>query len=142
MNQWQKLALKLAKRSPFKKHRVGAVLIKDTWATSPCGSGWSHVAQWNYGLHSIHAEIAALHKVYPRGIAKIAYIACLTEAGNRGLARPCLSCATALAAAGVELAIYTTRNTETWGWLRLNDPLTFTGLKEYKRATKSTRRSR
>lgn len=121
-------AVKIARRSTIKHHKTGALIIRD----GEFIKGWSHVAQWNNGLHSVHAEMAALAKANLRHAYNQpeVYVACLTAAKKIGNGKPCLSCAIALRAAGVKKVTYTLPYNE-FDVLLLTEELV--GLKEYKR---------
>lgn len=102
------LASVIARRSHNKKHKTGCVIAYP--GDEVISTGWSHSGVWCIGdLYSVHSEIHAILRgrhVNLEGC--VAYISTLTKSGKRTSAKPCVSCATALVAYGIDYAICTT----------------------------------
>lgn len=97
----------IAERCTFKRFKVGAVLVKQDRVIS---EGWAHVPQMRLAnTRSMHAEIHALARGRHQNLhgATIFVATVSRKSGNRTNSRPCVSCAAALRAAGVRLAVYT-----------------------------------
>jgi tRNA(Arg) A34 adenosine deaminase TadA len=123
-------AKKIAGRSSIGKHMTGAVICA---GSSVLTNGWSHVPHYKLrSKRSLHAEIHALargrHTILDNCSISIATIA--RRSGNYVSAKPCLDCAIALHAVGVDQVYYTVNNDEN-GYLWLGDPAVFEDLKVY-----------
>lgn len=125
-------AVKIARRSDIRKHKTGAVILKDAKIVS---NGWSHVPHYKLrSKRSLHAEIHALgrarHLDLKGAVVAIATIA--SKSGNVVGAKPCLDCAIALHAAGV-MHVHYTINSQWNDSLNLSAPAIFDDLKVYER---------
>lgn len=104
---WLEQAIRYAQRSPQKRYRTGAVIVRNSELLA---AGWSHESQLRLnGLRSIHAEMHAIRRA-PRGTLEgaICYVACVYMAsGSVTLGRPCRTCAEGLLNAGVEIVHFT-----------------------------------
>lgn len=103
-DRWLDVALKVAAASPYRKWRVGAVVVRggsvlavgmsksrnDPSLLDGYDEG-SHEAQHIRERLSLHAEIDALSRCTPEGADL--YVARLTPAGATALAKPCRRCA-------------------------------------------------
>lgn len=133
-------ALKIAERSTHRKHMTGCI-IADVSGKTPVivSQGWSHIGNWDYGtgLYSVHAEIHALIRARPLSIKGcIAYVGTIArKSGNITNALPCLTCATALVAAGIEDVVYSVSGIGTlvqWKATNLPNAIKNADLKIYK----------
>jgi deoxycytidylate deaminase len=105
-----RIAGKVAGKSPFKQHRIGAVVVKGGRVLSV---GYNEI-RWNERLRkeNIHAEEAAIVKLLTAGRQSILigadiYVSRFTRGGAIGLAKPCLSCQRLIQASGIRRAFYT-----------------------------------
>jgi tRNA(Arg) A34 adenosine deaminase TadA len=125
-------AIKIANRSSIRKHRTGAIIVSNEVVVS---NGWSHIPATKVltSCRSLHAELHALARARYRynlnGAA--CYVATLSAADNVVNAKPCLQCAIALRAAGVEIVYFTTSDGSGWSHLLLTSDAVFQGLKVY-----------
>lgn len=106
-------AIKIAKRSSHKRFLTGAVIAYKNVVYS---EGWSHTSNLRLTqLYSMHAEIHALGRGRHNNLGgATCYIATISgKSGNITTAKPCLTCAIALRAAGINKVIYTVPNGET-----------------------------
>lgn len=110
-SQIHKALIKATKRSTHRRHQTGCVIVgKDG---SIISDGCSHSSSFRINeLHSIHAEIHALGRGrYVPMNGAIAYIATMArKSQNLTYSAPCLTCAIALRAAGIERVIYSIRS--------------------------------
>ena len=106
-NNFLEEAQKIAYRSTHRKHMTGCVIVNEDKIIS---NGWSHRGIWNRDkLYSTHAEIHALVRAQYKPSATMIYIVTVArKSGKTTNATPCFSCATALIAAGIDYAIYST----------------------------------
>ena len=116
-----KRAVYLAQRSPFKRFKSGAVITKRGVILA---EGWSHIGPSLRELYSVHSEIHSLGRARHLDLSgSTAYVATISKkSGNITLAKPCITCAIAMASAGVELAYYTVNNDE-WDYINLDDDI-------------------
>ena len=105
-----RMADKAAGRSPFKQHRLGAVVVKGGRVLS---TGYNEI-RWNqrFQKENVHAEEAAIVKLLTAGrpsslIGADIYVSRFTRGGAIGLAKPCLSCQRLIQASGIRRAYYT-----------------------------------
>lgn len=136
-----KALLKATKRSTHKRHQTGCIIV--TTKGEIISSGCSHASSFRMSeLHSIHAEIHALGKARHHDLnGAIAYISTIArKSGNFVFSAPCLTCAIALRAAGVSLAVYHNGDNRPmkhpWNELMLDDLIESKGLKVYPRRRK------
>src|SRR4051812_1986475 len=94
LEDWEE-AIKQAKRSTFKRHRTGAVIID--YRGTIRGKGCSHKRD-GYKANSMHAEQHALGSFYKHAtLSCVCIIVTLTKVDNfAGCSRPCYDCARAL----------------------------------------------
>lgn len=111
-------AIKAAKRSPQRGYKVGCCIVKKNEIIS---TGVNHVPYSRpRSLFSIHAELHALAKARHKDLhGASAWVANIAHSGNVRLAKPCLTCAIALASAGIKLVHYTIDDNNT-GTVDLN----------------------
>lgn len=103
-------AIKIARRSSTGKYMTGAVIIRKGKILS---NGWNHIPNHKHPkLFSLHAEMHALARARHLDLhGAVVYIAALSrKSGNATLAKPCLNCAIALRAAGIEHFVCTSSN--------------------------------
>lgn len=105
-----KMASKAAGRSPFKQHRLGAVVVKSGRVLS---TGYNEI-RWNERLwkENIHAEEAAIVKLLTAGrssslIGSEIYVTRFTRGGAIGIAKPCFACAALIKSVGIRKVHYT-----------------------------------
>jgi deoxycytidylate deaminase len=94
-------ALRLARRSTLRKHRLGCVIVKDGEVVS---TGWAHEGGLNLcGLRSTHAEMHALMRARHLDLTgAVGYVACISaRSGKHCLAKPCATCAAELLDRGI-----------------------------------------
>jgi deoxycytidylate deaminase len=123
-------AIKIAKRSDIRKHKTGAILIRNEKIIS---NGWSHVPHYKVRGRSLHAEMHALARARHLNLNSTECVVfTLSAAGNRVSGKPCLHCAIALRAAGITTVTY---SHPYFGWASLDlfDESTFDDLKVYER---------
>lgn len=117
LEDWEE-AIKQAKRSTFRRHRTGAVIIDNRGTIR--GRGCSHKRDGN----SIHAEQHALdsyHSGYHNLAGHFCIVVTLTKVDNfAGCSRPCYDCAHTLQANFLRV-IYA-EQTNDGGWAIQNVP--------------------
>lgn len=106
------LAIKLARKNPIPKFKHAAVLVVDGLSYYGYNQTKTHPWMVKYGHRSlcIHAEIDALLQYHRYGPSEAPgrlkgsaiYVARVLKNGRPALSKPCLGCARALAAFGVE----------------------------------------
>lgn len=123
--------VKIAERSPFMKFGTGAMLLDKN--DKIISEGWSHRGAIVMSeLESVHAEIHALHRARFKKQPHTVVIATLSKkSGNVTSARPCINCALALHAAGIENVLYSMGKGQ-WQKIALEDLLK-TELKDYRK---------
>lgn len=101
---------KIALRSEYMKFRNGTMI------TNPAGEvvsvGWSHNSQHVYQeVRGIHSELHALARARHRSLEgyEAWNMAISMKSGNVTMSRPCIVCAVALKAAGINTVHYTVR---------------------------------
>lgn len=106
-----KAAKKEAHKSPFKQHKLGAVIVKHGRILS---TGFNEM-RWNKKLrkNNIHAEEAAIVKLLTEKrqhdlVGADIYVTRFTKGGRVGMARPCWNCARLIATCGLRRVYYTT----------------------------------
>lgn len=100
--------ISVARRSHFKRFMNGSLFVLDDEIIS---NGWSHFSHVRLNeTSSIHAEIHALGRARHTNLeGATAYLAAISrKSGNVTNSRPCLACAIAMRAAGIEQVVYTT----------------------------------
>lgn len=122
---------KATKRSTNSRFQTGCVIVNKKGEI--ISDGCSHDSAFRMNeLHSIHSEIHALargrHESLQNSVAFVQTIA--KKSGNKTLAMPCLSCAVALKAVGIDTAIYTVDNDS---FMALDLEADISHLKVYKR---------
>ena len=111
---------KIAMRSCTGKYAMGSYIMRGLTLLS---NGWSHIPNNENRKHwSLHAEMHALargrnHRTLSGSVCWIAAVS--RKSGKFTVAKPCLDCAIALNAAGVEYVCYTTPDTNTVGLMRM-----------------------
>lgn len=100
-------AVKIALRSPHRRFKTGAVLIK---GKKVLATGWSHPCSMHLHLYSMHAEQHLLRRVNLDDVeGATIYVATISgKNGNITSGRPCIDCVTALRHVGVARVCYTT----------------------------------
>lgn len=104
-------AKKQANKSPFKQHKVGAVIVKGGRILS---TGFNSI-RWNKKLqkNNIHAEESAIVKLLTERrihdlVGADIYVTRFTKGGRVGMARPCGNCNRLIATCGIRRVYYTT----------------------------------
>lgn len=98
-----RIANKLAKKSTFLKHRLGAVIVKGNRVVS---TGFNEIRYSKCTKHStVHAEEAAIIKLLRQdsrmlGGAEL-FVTRFTKAGNTGCSRPCNRCMALIKSVGI-----------------------------------------
>jgi len=103
-------AIKVARRSTHKKHMTGAVIVSPS--DEIVSNGWAHTGSWRMReLYSMHAELHAIYRArHARRILHECQIYVATIARSSGAitsAKPCITCAAALLAVGIDTVHYT-----------------------------------
>ena len=105
-----RIAEKQALKSPFLKHRVGAVVMKGSRVLSSGFNSlrYSHIT----GRPTRHAEASAIGKLLQeRRISDLAgsdiYVTRFTRAGHVSCARPCPHCESLIRSVGIRRVFYT-----------------------------------
>lgn len=105
-----RMAGKAACLSPFKQHRVGAVVVKGGRVLS---TGYNEI-RWTqrFQKENVHAEEAAIVKLLTAGrpsslVGADIYVSRFTRGGSIGLAKPCLNCQHLIRSVGIRRAYYT-----------------------------------
>lgn len=133
-------AIKIAKRSTHAKHQTGCVIVDRQKTPILISNGWSHKGNWDYGtgLYSVHAEIHALIRARPKNLhGCVAIIATIArKSGSVTNAAPCLTCAMALIASGIETVYYTVWTQEI-RLMYLPDAIESANLKVYRTRNKA-----
>lgn len=99
-----RIAEKQAKKSTFKQHRVGAVLVKGSRVLSTGYNKYGYTKELKYP--TIHAEEMAIVKLLKLGfqdklVNSNLYVTRFTPAGNLGIAKPCSRCMELIRSVGV-----------------------------------------
>lgn len=105
-----RMAAKVAKQSTFKRHRLGAVVVKGHRILS---TGYNEVRYSKLtGKHTLHAEASAIIKLLKSGhqndlVGSTMYVTRFTRGGRIGMAKPCDNCSDLLRSVGISNVIYT-----------------------------------
>lgn len=105
-----RIAQKAALKSPFKQHRVGAVITKGGRILS---TGFNEIRYNSVSKKpTMHAEAAAIYKLLKHGkLADLAgstmYVTRFTKGGSVSCACPCDACSTLIRNVGIGRVIYT-----------------------------------
>lgn len=116
-----RIAQKNALKSPFKRHRVGAVITKGNRILS---TGYNEVRySKTIGKNTLHAEAAAIRKLLDIGslghlVGSDIWVTRFTRAGRVGMARPCPSCMALITAVGIR-RVYFTQDDGSTGEIRV-----------------------
>lgn len=100
---------KATERCPHRRHMVGAVIVNRN--NEVISDGCAHTPTERLAeFTSIHAEIHALGRGRYRGLqGATAYVMAMArKSGNVVVGRPCVSCAIAMRAAGIQTVFYST----------------------------------
>ena len=104
-----RMAAKVAKQSTFKRHRLGAVVVKGHRILS---TGYNEVRYSKLtGKHTLHAEASAIIKLLKSGhqndlVGSTLYVTRFTRGGAVGMAKPCVDCYNLCRAVGITNVIY------------------------------------
>lgn len=105
-----RLAEKQALKSPFLKHRVGAVIMKGNRVLS---TGFNSI-RYNREtrLSTLHSEAAAITKMVKAHrmaelVGSTMYVTRFTKAGTVSCAKPCQPCEELIRAVGIKRVFYT-----------------------------------
>lgn len=115
------MAAKVAKQSTFKRHRLGAVVVKGHRILS---TGYNEVRYSKLtGKHTLHAEASAIIKLLKSGhqndlVGSTLYVTRFTRGGRIGMARPCPSCMGLIRAVGIR-NVYFTQDDGSTGEIRV-----------------------
>ena len=110
------MAARQAKRSQFKQHKVGAVIVKGGNILS---TGFNSIRPSKIlGTKTLHAEAAAvLQLLKQRRLHDLAgseiYVTRFTRGGRVGMAKPCSACQQLLQSVGIQRVTYTDGNGDT-----------------------------
>lgn len=106
-----RIASKEALKSTFKKHRLGAVIVKGNriLATGYNQLRPSHITR----TETLHAEAAAILKLLKEGrlhdlAGSDLYVTRLTKRGVISMSRPCSACSDLIRSVGIARVFYTT----------------------------------
>jgi deoxycytidylate deaminase len=105
------IADKQAKKSPFPKHKLGAVIVKGGRVLS---TGYNEVRYSKYTRYStVHAEEAAIIKLLDKRkltqlVGADLFVTRICPSGNPGLARPCDRCMGLIKSVGIKHIHYST----------------------------------
>lgn len=116
-----RMAAKIAKQSTFKRHRLGAVIVKGHRILS---TGYNEVRySKTIGKNTLHAEASAIRKLLDRRalgdlVGADIYVSRYTRGGAIGMARPCPSCMGLIRAVGIR-NVYFTQDDGSTGKIRL-----------------------
>lgn len=106
-----RIAAREAMKSSFKRHRLGAVIVKGgrILSTGFNKHGYNSVSS----LPTMHAEASAISKLLKqRRLHDLAgseiYVSRFTKAGRVGMARPCPNCLVLIRSVGITKIHYTT----------------------------------
>lgn len=104
-----RMAAKVAKQSTFKRHRLGAVVVKGHRILS---TGYNEVRYSKLtGKHTLHAEASAIIKLLKSGhqndlVGSTMYVTRFTRGGAVGMAKPCKSCHSLIQSVGINRVVY------------------------------------
>jgi deoxycytidylate deaminase len=99
-----------AKKSSFKAHRLGAVIVKGKRILS---TGYNEIRySKTIGKNTLHAEAAAIRKLLDRRalddlVGSDLYVLRFTHAGRIGMARPCSQCMELIRSVGIHRVYFT-----------------------------------
>lgn len=105
------MAAKIAKKSTFQRHRLGAVIVKGGRVLS---TGFNqHRPSAKLGTPTLHAEAAAILKLLnQRRLHDLTgadlYVTRFTAGGAVGISKPCRACTELIRSAGIRNVYYTT----------------------------------
>lgn len=121
--------VKIAKRSTHKRYLTGAVIFNRHGDV--LSKGWSHTGFKMYNLLSVHAEMHCLWRARHLDLTgcSIYVVTIAGKSGNLTTGKPCINCAIALQAAGVEIFFYSLPGGEISGPNFIEDELD--NLKDY-----------
>lgn len=115
-----RIAQKQALKSPFLKHRVGAVITKGHRIIS---TGYNEIRYSKItGKTSLHAEAAAIKQLMDQRklgdlVGATIFVTRFTRGGRIGMACPCSSCMALIRAVGIR-RVYYTQNDGSTGEIR------------------------
>ena len=104
-----RMAAKVAKQSTFKRHRLGAVVVKGHRILS---TGYNEVRYSKLiGKHTLHAEASAVIKLLKGGhqndlVGSTMYVTRFTRGGAVGMAKPCVECHNLIQSVGINRVVY------------------------------------
>lgn len=105
-----RIARKTALKSPFKKHRVGAVITKGHRILA---TGFNEIRYSKIiGKTSLHAEAAAIKQLLDQRklcdmVGANMYVTRFTRGGRIGIAKPCQSCLALIRSVGIRRVYFT-----------------------------------
>lgn len=117
-----RMASKIALKSAYKQHRLGAVVVKGGNILS---TGYNQLRPSRLiGTATLHAEAAAILELLKNqrqheAIGAVIYVSRWTRGGRIGLAKPCDKCMDLLRSVGISTVYFTTDDQVTEK-LRLN----------------------
>lgn len=113
-----RIAEKQALKSPFLKHRVGAVIMKGSRVLS---TGFNSIGYSKLSKRPTrHAEAAAIIKLLQEGrlsdlAGSVLYVTRFTKSGTLSCAKPCSHCEELIRSVGISKVFYTDFNGQVQG---------------------------
>ena len=106
-----KSACKIARVSPFDRHKLGAVIVRGSRVLSAGYNSIRYTKELGYG--TLHAEEAAILKLLKSRrqhllVGADIYVSRVRPNGSIGLARPCDRCMELIKSVGIHRVFYTT----------------------------------
>jgi deoxycytidylate deaminase len=128
----ESVALQMAGRSPLRRYKTGAVIVRNTTVVS---TGWSHYGMRLSSVYSMHAELHALLRARHLELSDAdIFIANMRPGTNRiVMSQPCATCVAALRTVGITRAHYTVESTTETPIFASMDLTASVNLKVYKR---------
>ena len=108
-----RIASRIARKSQFGQHRLGAVIVKGGRVLSTGFNSLRYSKELKKG--NVHAEEAAILKLLKAKrqsslVGSTMYVTRFTPAGHIGLAKPCVHCQSLIQAVGIRDVLYTDNN--------------------------------
>lgn len=105
-----RLASRLAKQSPFERHKLGAVIVKGNRVLSTGYNEIRYTKELRKG--TLHAEEAAILKLLKaKRLADLhnatMYVSRVCPSGRTGLSAPCSGCMDLIRSVGISQVVYT-----------------------------------
>lgn len=106
-----RIAEKQAKKSPFNRHKLGAVIVKGNRVLS---TGYNEIRFSKYtGTNTVHAEESAIIKLLKARrlhdlVGSTLYVTRFTPGGAIALSKPCERCIRLIRSVGISTVLHTT----------------------------------